>query len=122
VATNQIRDVTFRSIRSDDDDAGEGGHALFIVLDVAEPTQLLGFLEDVVTRFKREHMAGPPTAKYLLITLVGEVSAGEFAQAWQAVTANDAPARALIGMLERADVMQGDAQGGVLGQASLRAA
>jgi hypothetical protein len=121
VATNQIRDVTFRPVTATDD-ACEGGHALFMVLELAEPTRLLGFLEDVVSRFKRERMAGPPDARFLLITLVGDVSASEFAQAWQAATANDAPARALMGMFHRADVMQGNALGHVLGQASLLAA
>lgn len=121
MATNQIRDVTFRPVPAEGD-TSEGGHALFIVLDVALPTGLLGFLEDVVTRFKRERMAGPPDTRFLLITLVGEVSAAHFADAWRTVTANDAPARALIGMMHRADVVQGTAQGGVVGQASLIAA
>jgi hypothetical protein len=121
VAQNQILDVTFRPVPSDGD-ASEGGHALFIALALAEPLHLVGFLEDVVTRFKRERMAGPADARFLLITLVGEVSAADFAQAWRAATANDAPARALLGTLHRADVMQGDAEGGVRGQASLLAA
>jgi hypothetical protein len=121
VATNQIRDVTFRPVQAEGD-TSEGGHALFIALDVAEPARLLGFLEDVVSRFKRELMAGPPDTRFLLITLIGEVSATHFVHAWHAVTANDAPARALIGMMHRADVMQGTPEGGVLGQASLIAA
>jgi hypothetical protein len=37
-----------------------------------------------------------------------------------AVVEHDAPARALLGMLHQADVMQGDAQGRVIAQASLR--
>jgi hypothetical protein len=88
---------------------------------MAEPSHLLGFLEEVVMRFKAERMSGPPDARFMLITLVGDVSAGDFAQAWQASIANDAPARALLGMLHQADVMQGDAQGRVIGQASLLA-
>ena len=118
MATNQIRDVTFRPVRAEGD-ASEGGHALFIALELADPTDLLGFLEDVVTRFKRERMAGPPDTRFLLITAVGEVAAEHFVHAWHAATANDAPARALIGMLHRADVMQGTPEGGVIGQASL---
>lgn len=121
MATNQIREVTFRPVRAEDD-TSEGGHALFIALELAEPTRLLGFLEDVVTRFKREHVAGPPDTRFLVITLSGEVSAADFVQAWHAATADDAPARALIGMMHSADVLQGTADGGVLGQASLLAA
>lgn len=104
-------------------EAGDGvpGHALFIALDIAEPDRLLGFLEEVVTRFKAERMAGPADARFMLITVVGDVSAGDFAEAWRASIANDAPARALLGTMEKADVMQGDAHGHMIGQASLLA-
>jgi hypothetical protein len=119
VATNQIRDVIFRPVAAGE--GGEGGHALVMSLDVAEPGRLVGFLEDVVTRFKKERMSGPPDAHYMLISVVGEVSAADFASAWHASTANDAPARALLGTMHQADVMQGDAHGGVIGQASLLA-
>jgi hypothetical protein len=117
VATNQIRDVTFRPVSPEP--GGEGGHALFMALDLADPARLLGFLEEVVTRFKHERMAGPPDARFMLITVIGDVSASDFAQAWQASIANDAPARALLGTLHQADVMQGDAQGRMIAQASL---
>jgi hypothetical protein len=118
MATNEIRDVTFRPVATD---ADEGGHAMFIALDVAAPDRLLGFLEDVITRFKIERLAGPPDAHFLLITVTGSVTAADFAHAWRESTANDAPARALLGTLHQADVMQGDAHGHVLGQASLLA-
>lgn len=121
MATNQIRGVTFRPVSPGADADREGGHALFMTLDVAEPTRLVGFLEDVVTRFKAERMSGPPDARFMLITVIGDVSAAEFADAWHAATANDAPARALLGMLHQADVMQSNRVGGVLGQASLLA-
>jgi hypothetical protein len=119
MASNQIRGVTFRPVAAG---ADEGGHAMFIALDVAEPERLIGFLEDVVTRFKQERMSGPPDARFLLITVIGDVTADDFAHAWRESTANDAPARALLGTLHQADVMQGDAAGRVLGQASLLAA
>jgi hypothetical protein len=121
VVTNQIREVTFRPVAPSAGDDSAGGHALFLSLEVAEPTRLLGFLEEVVMRFKREQMTGPADARFMLITVLGEISAADFAQAWQGAIANDAPARALMGMLQQADVMQGDAQGRVLGQASLLA-
>jgi hypothetical protein len=121
VAANQIRAVTFRPVAPGDDPESEGGHALFMTLELAEPSGLIGFLEDVITRFKAERIAGPPDARFLLITVLGEVSAAEFADAWRDATASDAPALALLGALHQADVMQGDAAGGVLGQASLLA-
>lgn len=120
VATNQIQSVTFRPVAAEAD-GSEGGHALVMVLEVAEPSRLLGFLEDVVTRFKRERMSGPADARFMLISLVGRVAADEFVHAWRASTAGDAAARALLGTMHQADVMQGDAQGRVIGQASLLA-
>jgi hypothetical protein len=119
VASNQIRDVTLRPVAVDAD--GRGGHALFIALDVGEPDRLLGFLEEVVGRFKAERMAGPPDARFMLITAIGAVSAADFAAAWRSAIVNDAPARALLGTMDQADVMQGDANGHMIGQASLLA-
>jgi hypothetical protein len=122
MATNQISGVTVRPVAPASDEADSpAGHALFMALDIAEPTRLLGFLEDVVTRFKAERMTGPADAQFLLITVAGEVSATDFADAWRAAIANDAPARALLGTMQAADVMQGDPHGVVLGQASLLA-
>jgi hypothetical protein len=121
VATNHIRAVTFRPVTAGDGGDSEGGHALFIALDLGEPSRLGGFLEEVVTRFKRERMSGPPDARFMLITVTGDISAAEFADAWHACTANDAPARALLGMMHQADVMQNDAKGRVIGQVSLLA-
>lgn len=121
MSTNQIRAVTFRPVPPDPGGESEGGHALSLALDVPEPSRLLGFLEEVVHRFKAEHMAGPPDTRFLLITLVGEVAAAEFAQLWRTAIANDLPARALVGTLHSADIVQGDDRGRVLGQASLLA-
>jgi len=122
VATNQIREVTFRPVAPGGGDGGDdGGYALFIALEVSQPDRLPFFLEEVVTRFKRERATGPADARFMLITVVGEVSAADFAHAWQVSIANDAPARALLGMLHQADVIQGDSLGGMIGQASLLA-
>ena len=112
--TNEIRAVTFRPIAD-----GEAAHALLIALDIQNPKHLFGFLEEVVGRFKVERMSGPADAAFMLITVTGNVSADDFAHAWRAAIENDAPARAIMGMLRKADVMQSDSQGRVLGQASL---
>lgn len=116
VASNHIRDVALRPVQDDD-----GGHALFIELELADPSQLLGVLEAAVTRFKAERLAAPPDTQFLLITFVGELSAVEFAEAWRSAVANDVPARSLLGTMQQADVMQCEPSGVVLGQASLLA-
>jgi len=67
------------------------------------------------------YLAGPSDAQFMLITVTGDISAADFAQAWHAAIASDAPARALMGMLCQADVMQAGAEGQIVGQASLLA-
>ena len=121
VPTNQIRTVTLRPVPPDPSGDSEGGHALYIALDVGDPTRLLGFLEEVVTRFKVERMSGPTDTRFMLITVVGDVAADEFAQTWRASIAHDVAAHALLGTLHTADVVQGDERGRVVGQASLLA-
>jgi hypothetical protein len=120
VARNQIRDVMFRPVAPVAGE-GAGGHALFLTLELGDPTGLWSFLEDVVTRFKHERVTGPADARFMLITVIGDVSAADFAQAWQGAVANDAPARALLGMMQQADVMQGIAPDRLIGHASLLA-
>lgn len=119
MGTNAIRDVSFRPVAATDDEPG--GHALFITLDLGEPTQLWAFLEDVVARFKRERVAGPPDTRFMLITAYGEVTAAELASLWQRATADDPVARALLGMLQQADVLQGESPERMIGHASLLA-
>jgi hypothetical protein len=122
---NHIREVTLRPVAAgagDADEPGEpAGHALFIALEIAEPEHLLGFLEAVVTRFKTERMAGPADTRFMLITVTGEITAADFVHAWQAAIADDAPACALLGVMQQADVMQGDPEGRMIGHASLLA-
>lgn len=110
---NAIRSVSFRPVAPD---AGsEGGHAMVMTLELGAPDHLLGFLEDVITRFKQERLAGPADAHFMLIALTSAIPARDFAAAWRAATANDAPAHALLGAMHRADVLQSDGSG----QASL---
>ncbi|HEY0194808.1 MAG TPA: hypothetical protein VGC42_27035 [Kofleriaceae bacterium] len=116
---NAIRDVTFRPVEATGDDPG--GQALFLTLELGEPTQLWGFLEEVVSRFKRERVAGPDDTRFMLVTIYGEVTAPEFVSLWQRATAEDPVATALLGMLHRADVLHGESPERMIGQASLLA-
>ena len=118
MAANQIRSVTFRPV-APEHAGSEGGHAVFLALELGDPTRLAGFLEEVVARFKREHLAGPADTRFMLITFTSELAAADFASAWRDAIADDVPARALLGTLHQADVLQTDDRGHVLGQTSL---
>lgn len=119
MGTNAIRDVTFRPVPATEDDPG--GHALFITLELGEPTQLWGFFEELVARFKRERVAGPADTRFMLITAFGEATAPELVSLWQRATADDPVASALLGALYQADVLQGESPERMIGQASLLA-
>lgn len=118
---NAIREVTLRPVGAPDE-TSEGAapveHALFIELDVPDASQLPALLEAAVARFAAEQSGATP-ARYMLITVDGDVPAADFALAWQAAIVHDPAARALLGMLHRADVIQRGAGGVPLGQASL---
>lgn len=121
-----IRDVTFRPVGSALGSASEGahgdGHALFLTLELGEPAELARVIDEAIARFAGELVAGPPDTRFMLILVHGEVPAADLAAAWQAAIAHDARARALLGTLQQADVMQCDAEGRMIGAASLRAA
>ena len=119
MASNAIRDVTFRPVAAASGDAHGDGHALFLTIELADPARLAGLVDEAVARFTRERIAGPRDARFMLITVLGEITAGDFAHAWRAAIAHDAPARALLGMMQQADVMQGDIEGRMIGTASL---
>ena len=119
MAFNAIRDVTFRPVAPDDETASEGAHALFLTLALGDPTHLADFFAEVVARFTREVVAGPPNTRFMLILVDGDVPASELADTWRAAIAHDAPARALLGTLQQADVMQRDPQGRMIASVTL---
>jgi hypothetical protein len=113
-----IRDVTFRPVGATGEGAHEG-HALFLTLELGDPAWLTAVIDEAIARFTRELQAGPSDTRFMLIIVLGELAAAELAAAWRAAIAHDAPARALLGTLQQADVMQGDAEGRMIGTASL---
>jgi hypothetical protein len=122
VATTAIRDVTFRTVGAASEGAHGDGHALFLTLAVDDPARLAEVIAEAIARFTRELQAGPPDTRYMLLVVHGEVAAAELADAWRAAIAHDAPARALLGTLEQADVMQCDGEGRMIASVSLCAA
>ncbi|HET9627166.1 MAG TPA: hypothetical protein VFP84_37660 [Kofleriaceae bacterium] len=110
--------MTFRPVA---DEASEGAHALFLELELGAPDALAGFLESVVARFTAACSDGPPRIHFMLITVIGDIAALDFVRAWRAAIEHHAPARALLGMMHQADVMQGDHRARLTGHASLLA-
>ena len=121
MATSAIRDVTFRPVGSTSEGARGDGHALFVTIDLPDPARLAAVVDEAIACFARAHQAGPADTRFMLIVVHGEIAALEFADAWRAAIAHDAPACALLGTLQQADVMQNDREGRLIGAASLLA-
>lgn len=119
MATTAIRDVTFRPVGAAGGGAHGDGHALFLTLELSDPARLGAVVDEAIARFTREHLAGPPDTRFMLIIVHGALAAADFAEAWRAAIAHDAPARALLGTLQQADVMQADGEGRMIGTVSL---
>jgi hypothetical protein len=93
--------------------------AMMIAADIGDPASAASFVTTVAERFKLERMLAPPETSMLLVTLIGDLSADAFADRWSEIQAEDVALAAFMGMLQRADVMQGGPSGQPLSQVSL---
>jgi len=94
------------------------GVAITIALDIANPATLADFIPQVVEAFKTEHH-DTPRANILLISILGDLSADEFARQWHELNAPDTLLAEYFESLDHADVIQGTPDGALLSSASL---
>ena len=73
----------------------------------------------VVEAFKVNRMIAPPATNRLLITVIGEQTAAQFASEWHLVARKDPIVNAFMSKMAVAEVVQGTPQGAVRSQASL---
>ncbi len=99
--------------------AWEGGVALTLSVDVNDAATASAFVFDVVEAFKVNRMIAPPTTNRLLITVIGEQTATQFANEWHLAAAKDPIVGAFMSKMAVAEVVQGTAQGAVRSQSSL---
>lgn len=121
MTTTAIRDVTWRRVGEPREGAHDDGHALFITIDLPDPDRIAEVVDEAIACFTRAHLDGPPDTRFMLIVVHGELAARELADAWRAAISHDAPASALLGTLQQADIMQCDREGRMMGAASLLA-
>lgn len=93
--------------------------AMLIGVDIADAASAPEFVRAVLERFKLHRMISPPETSMLLITLIGDFSAGAFAEHWKAVAKADATAQTFMSQMVVADVIQGTPSGEQLSSASL---
>lgn len=94
-------------------------YAIMMALNVHDLNTAREFVHQVSEKFKMQWMIGPPDTTHLLITLIGELSAAQFAQYWQEKTRADAAMTAIMSLMHVADVLHGSNNGEVLDQVTL---
>jgi hypothetical protein len=86
---------------------------------VDEPSSAESFVEEVAEKTKLQRMCSPPDTAHLMVTIVGDLTAPDFARYWRACVAKDEVLRFWMEAMQVADVLQGDSQGELLSKASL---
>ena len=94
-------------------------YAIVMALDMDELPTARTFVHQVLEKFKMQWMIGPPGTTHLLVTVVGEVSATQFAQYWHEKTIADSVLMTIMSMMKVADVLHGSANGEILDQTTL---
>ena len=94
-------------------------HAMMISLNVDNPSAARAFVGEVIERFKMQRMIAPPDTSLMLITIIGDLTAVEFAAHWRAIGAQDPIIGVFMAQMAVADVIQGTSAGQQLSRASL---
>lgn len=93
--------------------------AMMIALDVNDVAAVDEFVQSVAERFKLERMLAPPSTFLVLFTIIGDLSADDFASRWHAIQQSDPVIHAFMSLMEMADVIQDTPSGEKLSNASL---
>jgi hypothetical protein len=95
-------------------------HGILVSVDAPDAATFSALMPTIIATFKNQRMVSPPDTSFLLITVVGSVSAAEFKRLWDHCTANDQIVGAFLSQMIKADVLNGTAEGKPLNSASLR--
>ncbi len=94
-------------------------YAIVMALDMDELPTARTFVHQVLEKFKMQWMIGPPGTTHLLVTVVGEVSATQFAEYWQEKTLADSVLTTIMSLMKVAEVLRGSATGEILERVTL---
>lgn len=93
--------------------------AMMIAVNIGDTATAPAFASTVADKFKLHRTLAPPNTSMLLITLIGGMSASEFAACWKEIEAEDPVVEAYMSMMVVADVVQGTKAGQQISTASL---
>ncbi len=101
-------------------DSSDGPVAAIIMgLQIADLENADLFLLDVAERLKRQRAASPRDTSFLLVTIVGEMTATEFANLWLKLVARDQVLGSMMAQMRKAEVLRGTVAGQTLETVSL---
>jgi hypothetical protein len=93
--------------------------AMMVALNIGDPAAADAFVSEVAEQFKIQRTLAPPNTSMLLVTIIGDLSASQFANRWQQLAQTDGIVRGYMSLMQAADVIQGTRSGQQLSNASL---
>jgi hypothetical protein len=101
-------------------DSSDGPVAAIIMgLKIADLENADLFLLDVAEKLKRQRTASPRETNFLLVTIVGEMTAAQFAKQWLQLAAKDQALGSIMSSMRKAEVLRGTVAGQTLETVSL---
>jgi len=93
--------------------------AILLGLKIGDPEDVDLFLRNVVERFKHQRTSSRSETNFLLVTIVGEMTAAQFAKEWLHLAAQDQVLGSIMSQMAKAEVLRGTASGQTLETVSL---
>jgi len=90
-----------------------------IAVNIHDAATAEAFVSEVAAQFKTHRTVAPTNTCMLLITIIGPLAAGRFAERWRELAESDGILRTYMSLMRKADVIQGTTAGKKLSKASL---
>jgi hypothetical protein len=97
----------------------ESSTAIMAALTMNDPASAGEFVREVLNKILMQRMISPPGTDLLCITLIGKVTASEFAAFWRKHLPGEPALVIFLQMMRAADVVYGNSAGEVIEQISL---
>jgi hypothetical protein len=94
-------------------------HAIMMGIDILDPTNLGDFIPEAASTFTSQMMLSPEETNMMLITVIGDCTAGQFKMHWNQLRKEDPIIEHYMSTMQVADCLHGTPDGKVLDQVSL---
>jgi hypothetical protein len=109
---NEIKRIETRSVNA-------STSAIMVALNMRDLATADAFVKEAVHKVLLQRMMSPPETPLLCITIMGTVTAREFADLWHKHLAEEPAMAAFLERMQAADVIHGTPEGQVLDKVSL---